>query len=150
MQEKLNDILENTLGLLLLAGSYEIQDLGDAGFYVNIETEDAGRLIGFRGESLEALQLIINQIINKDTAEFKKVVVDVAFWRKQKEEELIVKAKSLANQVRESGESIELEPQSAWQRKVIHTTIGEIEGVVSESIGEGKDRHIMIRKALAE
>ena len=144
MQEKLNETLENILGLLLLEGSYEVKEQ-DNGFYVTIDTQDAGRLIGFRGESLESLQLLINQIVNNGNEEFKKIVLDVAGWRKQKEEELTNKAESLAEQVKASGQDMELEPMSAWQRRVIHTAIGEIEGVTSESIGEGRDRHIVIK-----
>lgn len=144
MQEKLNETLENILGLLLLAGSYEIREDAD-GFFVSIETQDAGRLIGFRGESLEALQFVINQIVNKEAPEFKKIVLDVASWRKQKEEELTTKATNMAAQVIESGQSMKFEPMSSWQRRVIHTVIGEIEGVESESVGEGRDRHIIIR-----
>lgn len=144
MQEKLNETLENILGLLLLAGSYEIKEEED-GFYVSIDTVDAGRLIGFRGESLEALQFLINQIVNKNTEPFKRIVLDVEQWRKQKAEELAQKAKNLSLQVLENGQSVELEPMSSWQRRIIHTAIGEIEGVMSESVGEGRDRHIVIK-----
>lgn len=146
MEEQLSDILDNILGLLLLEGSYEIEEADDS-FSVSIETKDAGRLIGARGESLEALQLLINQMVSKKVGEagFKRVVVDVEGWRKQKEEELIKDAQSWGKQVLQTGQNMELEPQSPWQRRVIHMVVGEMKGLATESEGEGRERHIIIK-----
>lgn len=150
MEEKLGEILDDLLGMLLLEGSYDIEEK-EEGFLVSIETKDAGRLIGARGESLDSLQLLVNQMVSKkvgpapDGAGFKRVVVDVMGWRKQKEGELIQDAQSWGKQVLESGESLELEPQSPWQRRIVHMTISQMPGLESESMGEGRDRHIVIK-----
>ena len=147
MEAKLSEILDNILGLLLLEGSYDIQD-EESGFNVMIETEDAGRLIGFKGENLTSLQLIINQMMSKQGGEpesFKRVILDVSGWRQNKEKELAEKATEWAGQVKESGNEMELEPMPSWQRRVIHMSVQEIDGVESESIGEGRDRHLVIR-----
>lgn len=146
MEEKLSEVLDNILGLLLLEGSYEIEEKKD-GFFVSIETKDAGRLIGAHGQSLEALQLISNQIMSKEgkEGEFKRVILDVSGWRKQKEEDLKKQAQDWGKQVLETGKELELEPQSPWQRRVIHMVIGEMEGLETESVGEGRDRHIVIK-----
>ncbi len=146
MEEQLNEILDNILGLLLLEGSYEVEETDDS-FVVSIDTKDAGRLIGARGESLEGLQLLVNQIMSRKAgeADFKRVALDVEGWRKQKEQELKSKATEFANQVLETGKEIELEPMSAWQRRIIHMTISEMEGLSSESMGEGRDRHVVIK-----
>ena len=151
MEEKLSDILDNILGLLLLEGSYEIEEV-EENFTVSIETKDAGRLIGARGESLDGLQLLINQIMSKKTGdgEFKRVILDVEGWRKQKEEELITRANEWGKQVLESGTEMEVEPQSSWQRRVVHTVISEMGGLSSESVGEGRDRHIVIKPEASE
>ena len=146
MEEKLTEILDNILGLLLLEGSYEIEE-EDEGFQVSIDTKDAGRLIGARGESLEGLQLLVNQLVSRKIEEgnFKRVILDVSGWRKQKEDELKALAGSLGKQVLESGKEMELEPMSSWQRRVIHMVIQEMAGLASESMGEGRDRHIVIK-----
>lgn len=152
MQQQLSEILDNILGLLLLEGSYDINE-DENGLNVAIETKDAGRLIGARGESLEALQLIASQILAKhlktteENPEFKRVIVDVMGWRKQKEEELITRAKGWAQQVAESKIPMELEPMPAWQRRVVHMTVQEMNDVESESIGEGFNRHLVIKPA---
>jgi len=157
MESQLSDILDNLLGMLLLEGSYEIEEADDS-FVVSIETKDAGRLIGARGESLDALQLLVNQMVSKkmgpapdvgsspkDGAGFKRVVIDVENWKKQKEDELVSMAKSRADEVLTGKKEIELEPLPAWQRRIVHMTVSEIKGVESESIGEGRDRHIVIK-----
>ncbi len=152
MEEQLTEVLDNILGLLLLEGSYEIEEQ-EEGFLVAIDTKDAGRLIGARGESLEGLQLIVNQIMSRKAGElalsesngFKRVILDVSGWRKQKEEELKNKATEWAKQVKETGKELELEPMSAWQRRIIHMVIQEMGDLSSESAGEGRDRHIVIK-----
>ncbi len=149
MEEQLSETLDNLLGMLLLEGSYEIEEK-EEGFLVSVETKDAGRLIGIRGESLDSLQLIINQIMSRKIgaeAEFKRVILDVEGWKKQREEDLSVSAAEWGKQVLEEGKEMELEPMSAWQRRVIHTVIGEMKGLETESIGEGRDRHIVIKPA---
>jgi spoIIIJ-associated protein len=153
MENQLSEILDNLLGMLLLEGSYEIEEK-EENFTVLIETKDAGRLIGARGESLDSLQLLVNQMMAKKMGFFaknelssgqKRVVIDVEGWRKQKEEELVQSAKSWGEQVLESKKEIELEPMSPWQRRIVHMTISEMEGLTSESVGESRDRHIVIK-----
>lgn len=151
MEQHLGEVLDNLLGMLLLEGSYEIEET-DEGFAVSIDTQDAGRLIGVRGESLDGLQLLVNQILFRKMGggkpeDFKRVVLDVGGWRKQKEEELEKSTQEWGKQVLETGKEIELEPQSAWQRRIVHTIIGEMKGLQTESVGEGRDRHIVIRIA---
>ena len=145
MEEKLSEILDNLLGMLLLEGSYEIEEKDDS-FSVLIETKDAGRLIGARGESLDALQLLVNQMAARKMGEesFKRVLIDVEGWKKQKEEELVNSAKNWGEQVLLNKKPFEVEPMPAWQRRIIHMTISEMAGLSSESMGEGRDRHIVI------
>ncbi|MFH1535953.1 MAG: R3H domain-containing nucleic acid-binding protein [Patescibacteria group bacterium] len=146
MEDQLSEVLDNLLGMLLLEGSYEIGE-NDDNFSVLIETKDAGRLIGSRGESLDSLQLLVNQMVSKkvDEGQYKRVVIDVGGWRKEKEEELARNAKGWGEQVLETGKEMELEPLPAWQRRIVHMTISEMKGLSSESAGEGRDRHIVIK-----
>lgn len=147
MQDRLTEILDNVLSLLLLEGSYDITEDDDA-LSVIIETTDAGRLIGFKGESLSALQLLVNQMMSKGNANsFKRVIIDVGGWRQNKEEQLKVKAAEWVSEVKETKQEMELEPMPSWQRRIIHMVVSETDGVESESIGEGRDRHLVIRPA---
>lgn len=145
MEKQLSETLDNILGLLLLEGTYEIKE-DENGLNVLIDTEDAGRLIGFKGDTLSSLQLLINQMMTKyQGSEYKRVILDVAGWRKQKEEELFSQAKTWAEEVKQSGKEMELEPMPSWQRRIVHMGVSEVEGVLSESVGEGRDRHMVIK-----
>lgn len=144
MEAQVSEVLENILSMLSLEGSFDVVERED-GVFVTIETEDAGRLIGHQGETLSSLQLLVNQIVSKQSEDFKRVIIDVANWRKSKEEELAHKARQWAEKVREDGQDLELDPMPSWQRRIVHMTIGETEGVESESVGEGPDRHLVIK-----
>lgn len=143
MESQVSEILENILGLLGLAGSFEVEEK-EEGVFISIETQQPGVLIGHQGETLAALQLLVNLIIIKNSADPKRAIIDVADWRKGKEEELAHKARSWAQQVLSSSQSMELAPMPSWQRRIIHMTIQETPGVKSESVGEGIDRHLVI------
>ena len=151
MESKVSEILENILSLLALEGSFEVTEKED-GVFVTIDTEDAGRLIGHQGETLGSLQLLVNQILSKQVTqekdlEYKRVIIDISNWRRSKEEDLANRAKRWAEQVKESGQEMELDPMPSWQRRIIHMVIQETDGVESESIGEGIDRHLVIKPA---
>ncbi len=145
-QEQVSDILDNILGLLLLEGSYDIEE-SDEELRIEISTPDAGRLIGFKGESLEGLQLLVSLLMlkkNPDT-EIKRIILDVEGWRKQKEENLTEQAKVWADQVLSTGQEVELEPMSPWQRRIVHLALQDLKGISAESVGEGKERHLIIK-----
>jgi spoIIIJ-associated protein len=147
MENKVSEILENVLGLLMMEGSFEVNE-HETEVEVLIETEDAGRLIGVRGESLDALQLMVNLMVSRQLEsddEYKRVIIDVSGWRKNKSEDLTQRAVSWAEDVKETGKEMELEPMPAWQRRVVHMAIQDVEGVTTESVGEGRDRHLVIK-----
>jgi spoIIIJ-associated protein len=146
MEAKVSEILENVLSLLALEGSFDVEEK-EEGVFVSIETAEAGKLIGHQGETLAALQYLVNLMISKQMEESKRVIIDVSGWRQSKEEELAHRARSWASQVVESGQPMELDPMPSWQRRIVHLTIEGTPGVKSESLGEGLERHLMISPA---
>jgi spoIIIJ-associated protein len=105
-----------------------------------------GFLIGQRGETMRALQFIVsNALRNKDYA-ICRVNVDVADYKKNRADRVAAKAQEWVKQVKDSGEPMELEPMNAADRRTIHKLAGE-EGLVTESVGEGRDRHIVLKLA---
>lgn len=146
MEARVSEILENILGLMALEGSFEVVEEEEF-VKVTIEAQDPGRLIGYHGETLDALQHLVNLIVGrgqKEEEKFKRVVVDVSGWRQNKEQDIARQTESWIKQVQESKQEMELEPMPAWQRRVIHSIVSETEGITSESRGEGRDRHIVI------
>lgn len=144
MEAKVSEVLELILSFLALEGSFETEETED-GVFVSIETQDAGKLIGAQGQTLAALQLLVNQIVSRQVEDSKRVVIDIANWRKSKEEELAHQARSWAEKVLSEGKEMELLPMPSWQRRIVHMTISGTKGVKSESIGEGIDRRIVIK-----
>ncbi len=143
MEAKVSEILESILSMLSLEGSFEVEEK-DEGVFVSIDASEPGRLIGHQGQTLQALQFLINQILLKQVENPKRVILDVSNWKHDKEEELVQKSGVWAEQVKREGKPLELLPMPAWQRRIVHMIIQETDGVKSESIGEGLDRHLVI------
>lgn len=110
---------------------------------LNIETQDGARLIGHRGETLAALQHMMNNF-HYDVADKPYIVVDVAGYKKARAERLAEKVKKDAQIVLESGEAKRLRPMNPAERRVVHMALADIDGIVTESEGEGRDRRVVI------
>lgn len=105
-----------------------------------------GFLIGQRGENMRALQFLTSTSLKNNDHEITRVNLDVADYKKQRASRLEEKAADWMKQVQESGEPMDLKPMSAADRRVIHKLAAEYD-IVSESVGEGKDRHIVLKSA---
>jgi spoIIIJ-associated protein len=110
---------------------------------LNIETTDGARLIGHRGETLAALQHIMNSM-HQESDEKYYIVVDVAGYKAARADRLAEKVKQDAKKVIESGEPHRLRPMNAAERRVVHMALADIDGVATESEGEGRDRRVVI------
>lgn len=115
---------------------------------VNTTVDEAGFLIGHGGENLRALQHLLLLMVSKKTGSVfypGNFVLDINNYQKEREDYLIALAKNTAQQVLEDKKLAELPPLSAAERRIVHLAVEKIEGVVSESVGEGEERHIVIR-----
>lgn len=113
-------------------------------FKINIQTEDSGLLIGYHGETLHALQIILGMMVNQGRKEWKRILVDVGDYRIQRDEALRRIAKRAVERVRESGEPQELSSMPAYERRKIHVMLSGEEGIKTESKGEGRDRRVVV------
>jgi len=103
-----------------------------------------GGLIGFKGSTLNALQLIFVQMLNKGLEKTVNVIIDVNGFRKDRENYLINLADQAVDEVRQTGQPVELTPLSSYERRIIHLHLKENEYALTESKGEGEERHIVI------
>lgn len=106
--------------------------------------EDYGIVIGRRGETLDAIQYLARMVENKGRQGYKRVSINVGNYREKREAALIALAKKDAAKVLRTGRSLALEPMNPYERRIIHTTIQEIEGVTSYSTGMDLDRRVII------
>ncbi len=109
--------------------------------------DDYGAVIGRRGETLDAIQYLTRLIINKGSEEFKRVSINVGNYREKREQTLRELAKRTAIKVKKYGRSLSLDPMNPYERRIIHTTVQEIEGVSSHSVGNENARRVIITLA---
>ena len=139
-------ILQDMLERLGFEATIEEKET-EKGLCLNIETDDPGRLIGRQGRTLSDLQYLTNRINFHKDKEVPKVVVDVGNYRGESTDGLTKKAKECAEKARRWGEIVEMEPMNAYDRRIVHQTLMEEEGVTTESIEvDGtSDKVILIR-----
>ena len=113
------------------------------GALIILDGEGLGVVIGHRGETLDALQHLVSLAANNSGGYFK-VTLNIGDYREKREQTLVSLAQRVAEQVKRNSRNRALEPMSAYERRIIHTAVQEIEGVSSASIGEGKNRRVVI------
>ena len=114
---------------------------------INVRGEDAGLLIGRKGETLRALHFIVNLLLSKEPGEKKHVVVDVERYRERRAKDLTLLATRTAAQVVSTGKPITLEPMSPADRRVIHVALANQSDVATESSGTGRERKVTISRS---
>ncbi len=112
---------------------------------IDIQGDDAGLLIGRRGETLQALQFVVNMLLSRQQGERTMVMVDVEQYRERRHQNLRLLANRTAKQVAASGTPITLEAMSAADRRIIHMSLTDNGQVATESSGEGLERRVTIR-----
>lgn len=105
---------------------------------------DAKTFIGYKGETLEAVQTVVGQYLNKDKEERVRVIVDADFYRERRRKTLTALAKKLAQQAYNQHREISLEPMNSYERRIIHAALSGSTEATTRSDGEGKGRHVVI------
>jgi spoIIIJ-associated protein len=116
----------------------------DEQIVLNVAGADAGRVIGKKGQTLEALQFLVNKIINRDLEERRHIVLDSGNYRERHDNSLISMAKREAKRAMTTGRVVTLEPMSPRDRRVIHVSLAKFAGVSTRSEGEGSERRLQI------
>ena len=116
---------------------------GERGAVITLDGEGLGVIIGRRGETLDSLQYLTSLAANNGNGYFK-ISLNIGNYREKREQTLIALANRVAQQVKETNRSRSLEPMNPYERRVIHTAVQEIEGVLSGSVGEGDHRRVVI------
>ena len=153
--EDITEYVQNTtnelLGLLGVDGSAVLQpppvvegEEPNESISLNIEGDDLGILIGRRGQTLSCLQYIVRLIIGHQKKSWLPVIIDVEGYKQRRYQALQVFARQMAEQVNAKNMSFTLEPMSAYERRIIHLALAEHQDVITESIGQGESRRVVI------
>ncbi len=111
---------------------------------IEIVGRDSGRIIGKKGQVLQALQFLTHRVINRPGEEKRHILVDAEGYRSRRDTNLASMARKLGNQALELGKIITFEPMNPRDRRVVHMALANVEGVVTKSDGEGDDRRVQI------
>jgi spoIIIJ-associated protein len=136
--------LQKILELLGFPATVEEHRMED-GILLDVKTDDSGRLIGRQGQTLADLQYITNRMLFQQDPSVPKVLVDVSGYRAQAREALVKKAKEAAEKVRRWGDVVELEPLSAFDRRIIHQALKDDPGIETHSVEvEGTEKKAIL------
>lgn len=151
-KETLERTEEKTRGLLSLMNRTEteletkvVKDQDQEKIMIKFLTDDPGPMIGFKGKHLAAIQLMLGLMVNNNREEWIRVLVDVNDYRDDQKTRLEEKARTSAEQCLDTGQAVGLERMSSFERRIVHMAVAEIEGVETESEGEGEMRRVLIR-----
>ena len=130
--------------------NYEIEnayaeDVEEGQVLVAVTVANPGGLIGFRGRNLASLQLILGLMVKQSIGEWIKILLDINNYRNEQKERLTKMAQGLGEKVMATRTPVEMANMSAYERRICHMALAEMDGITSESEGEGEDRHIVIK-----
>jgi spoIIIJ-associated protein len=138
------EILEKLLQLLGFEAKVEEHPL-EEGLLLDVKTDDTGRLIGRQGQTLSDLQYITNRLLFQLDQASPKIMVDVGGYRSQAREALVKKAKEAAEKVRRWGDVVEMEPLSAFDRRIVHNAIKDDPDIETHSVEvEGTEKKVIL------
>ncbi|MFL5901889.1 MAG: protein jag [Solirubrobacterales bacterium] len=148
--ERVRELVEGVLDELDLEGEVEIDEIDDR-ITASVEgDDDYGLLIGKRGQTIDALQLLAYQAAFRGLRDRKRVVVDAAGYRDRRRETLTVRAERAAEQALSGSGSVEMDPMSAQERRVVHEHLKERAGVETYSEGDEPHRCVVVAPLVAE
>jgi spoIIIJ-associated protein len=140
------DYLEELLDVLDFDGDIDLDVEGDRAIVSIDGGEDLAKLVGRRGEVLDALQELTRLAVHQKTGERSRLMLDVAGWRRRRRDELSALGDKVARRVLENGEREELAPMTPFERKIVHDAVAAVSGVRSESEGVEPARRVVVLK----
>ena len=140
------DYLEELLDVLDFDGDIDLDVEGDRAIVSIDGGEDLAKLVGRRGEILDALQELTRLAVHQKTGERSRLMLDVAGWRRRRRDELSALGDKVARRVLESGQREELAPMTPFERKIVHDAVAGVQGVYSESEGVEPARRVVVLK----
>ena len=130
------------MGMTVDIEMYQDEESGE--FVINLSGDDMGVLIGKRGQTLDAIQYLTSQVVNKHESDYIRVKLDTENYRGRRKETLETLAKNIASRVRKSRRPLALEPMNPYERRIIHSVLQNEKDITTRSEGEEPYRHVVI------
>ena len=142
--EVAREFLLEVLAAMEIPSQVEIEETEEGTWRLEVVGEDAGRIIGRYGSGLNALQYLTGLVVQRRTGEHVRLQLDAEGYRDRREAALVEQARSLAAEVIQAGQEAELDPLSAFERRIIHNALLDHPDVITYSEGEDPDRRVII------
>jgi len=143
----INDITEKLLKLLDVEGDFEIIESKDdesESVEIILNTKDTGVVIGYHGDTLEGLQLVLSLCVARNLGRFVRISIDVGDYKKNRSEWLKTLAMETKERVLTEGREMAVPELKSWERRIVHLILEKDNEVMSESRGEGRDRVLVV------
>lgn len=145
MEKTIQEIAEKLFEMIDMPATVTVEKEDDL-YKVGISTEENALLIGKHGNTLSSLEYILTQMVSLKEGSFVRILVEVGGYREEREEYLESLAEKIKQEVLETGARKSLRGLKPWERRIIHMYLSEDPGLVTESIGEGRDRELIVTK----
>ena len=145
MEEKVQKIVEELLEKIGVTATVDVEALEDS-YQVRLDGEENALLIGKHGNTLTSLELIATLILAKEIGEFKRITIEIGDYRREREDYLKDLAGRLKDDVISSGYEKTVRGLKPWERRLIHMHLSEDSEVITESMGDDRDRVLVIKK----
>lgn len=143
--EQINETLQEIFKFIGIKPNVTISQQDESVYNVDIQGSNLNFLIGFKGESLNALQSLMNLISFKQTGKPAIISVDINNYKSKKTERIVEITKSFIDKVRFFEKEVALPPMNPWERRHVHMLVAEYTDIESESIGEGPARRVVLK-----
>lgn len=143
-RERAERYLRGLLDLMGIQAEIEISQRENGGLNVNLSGSGMGAVIGRRGETLDAIQHLVNYSVNRGSEKRTHISVDAENYRSKREDSLVRLAEKMAAKAIKYRRSMALEPMNSYERHVIHTALQDYEGVFTASVGEEPNRRVVV------
>lgn len=144
-EDTIRQILEEIFNHLKEPLDVEIAGSEDDVYEISILGEDLNFLIGYRGQSLEALQNILSMALYRQFDEYTTIVLDINGYRKSKADRIKNMARKYIDKVRFLGSEVELPRMNPWERRQVHMLVSEYDDIESKSTGERSERRVVLK-----
>ncbi len=138
------DLVKDLFDKLGIKDGFEVSE-SEEGYLVAVESDEPGLLIGYHGDTLDSLQLVLSLMLSKSLGEYKRISLEVGDYKRNRSDYL----KNLAEQTKERALSesreVFITNLKPWERREVHMYLAEDTDVISESVGEGRDRTLVVK-----
>ena len=145
IKKQLKNFFNELSKLMNVTIESEINITEDNIYNINLVTSNNSILIGKEGKTLDAIQCLLRQISQNDLQNKIKINVDISNYKYEQTKKLEKNIKNIAKEVLKTKVDTSLDPMNSYNRRIVHTIVSEFSDLETESVGEGKERHVVIR-----